>query len=114
MSVPKSDEILKNVFYHVALPPCLPGVDNEALPRIEANLVARLSEACDQFPTDSLLSGAIGQAKWALQESLKLNGPGCSNKTSLLQCFDHLEADRLLIYHVKEQNSGLLIRRNPK
>lgn len=104
---------LESIFNHLVLPPKLPSQQDTDKDSIESNILIRLINACD---TLSKLSAEEFSQSWtSLRKSLRICGNvnlGRLEKTSMLPEFRNLQLNTLLILHVVEQNSALLIRRH--
>lgn len=108
--------LLQSVVNHVALPPKLPFKADESLETVHEKILSRLlatariiSEA-----TTTDLRPIWDSTRRVLQTCKELNAGGKLNKSSLLTAFNGLQPDGLLILHVTEQNSGLLIHRKAR
>ena len=105
--------LLQTIVNHVALPPKLPHKADESFETVHQELLSRLLCAVrivSDATTTDLLS-IWDSTRRVLQTCKELNAGGKLNKSSLLTAFNGLKPDDLLILHVTEQNSGLLIHR---
>jgi hypothetical protein len=109
-----SSYLLESLVHHIALPPRLPGKEQDKLDQIESSLAIRLVNASRflRDRADSEVSQQWEHTRNILQTCKTLNAGGKLNKSSLLTEFRKLEHQGLLILHVAEQNAGLLIRRH--
>lgn len=101
------------LFNHVALPPRLPGQSDKENDAIERALVDRLLNAVcfiRDLPKNDLYQ-EWDAIRSLLQTCKTLNAGGKLDKTSLLTEFKGLEHNELLILHIREQNAGVLVRR---
>lgn len=108
-----SPSLIELIFNHVALPPRLPGKQEDRIDHIEGALTDRLLAASRTLK--NLTSVEFSNDWDCIRRSLEIcktvNAGGRLNKTSLLKEFRSLERKDLLILHVAEQNAGLTIRR---
>ncbi|WEW59693.1 hypothetical protein PRK78_005173 [Emydomyces testavorans] len=95
---------------HVALPPRLPGKQEENLIQIEQELLRRLQDAARVLQNDGL-SDLWDCVRHILEICKNLNARRKLDKARLLAEFHTLQRDVPLILHVTEQNTGLLIWR---
>lgn len=106
--------LLRTQFNHVALPPNLPGKQDESIDQVECALIDLLRNAsrtlgrltendiCDQFDVVCHM----------LDVCKAVNAGGKLDKASLATKFRDLRQKDILILHIAEQNAGLLIRRD--
>ena len=106
--------ILESLFNHVALPPQLPGKEENRIEQIEHALTVRLLDASRTFRdlTNDEFSNQWDCIRRSLQICKVVNAGGKINKSSLVTEFRSLERKDLLILHIAEQNAGLTIRRH--
>jgi hypothetical protein len=109
-----SISLTKILFNHVALPPQLPGKQDDKIDQIECALINLLQNAsrtlrdltkddvCDQF--DAVCH--------TLHACKAVNAGGKLDNAALGDEFENIGRKDLLILHVAEQNAGLLIRRH--
>ena len=106
--------LLESIFYHVALPPRLPGRQENKTTTVEQALADHLLKAC-QVIRDLAQNNYRDEWEYIrrlLQTCKTVNAGSNLNKSSLLTEFRGLERNDLLVLHVTEQNAGLLIRRD--
>ncbi|KAL9104009.1 MAG: hypothetical protein Q9163_000987 [Psora crenata] len=105
---------LETLLHHVALPPMLPGKQENSIPQIQRALTHRLIVASRIL---SKVSNGVTSYQWEstrriIQVCKDLNADGRLTKASLLSEFRNLEQAGFIILHVSEQNAGLLVRRH--
>ncbi|GAM88188.1 hypothetical protein ANO11243_062190 [Dothideomycetidae sp. 11243] len=101
---------LLKAFHHVVLPPQLPIEEDTDLDGIANELRDRLLSACTALAR-SCASDDIHDALRSLGHSLQqVSHDGRLDKHALIQLFDQLQGDNLLILHVTEQNATLNFR----
>jgi len=108
-----SASLLESLFNHVALPPRLPGKQEDRIDEIEHALTSRLLDASRTLRD---LTGLDFGDQWdcirrLLEVCKTVNSGSKLNKTALLTELRRLGRKDLLILHVAEQNACLLIRR---
>lgn len=105
--------LLESVFNHLVLPPKLPGHRDIDFDGIEHSILTRLLDACDTLGklTGQELKEAWASICYSLRICIKFN-PGRLEKASVLQEFQNLQKDGLLILYIVEQNAALLVRRH--
>lgn len=104
---------LLSTFNHVVLPPELPGKADAQSDTVEKELICRLMAAVTVMKTkseDDLLS-TWQMIENTLKTSSLSNEDGICNKSVLIREFKKLSPENALILRVREQNAGLLIRR---
>ncbi|KAK3347284.1 hypothetical protein B0T25DRAFT_614272 [Lasiosphaeria hispida] len=105
-------DLLHSVYNHLVLPPKLPGHEDSAIQALSQNVLTRLTDACKRLVplTPQPLSDAFRSLQSSLVASQEINS-GFINKISTLQHFRHLDRvpNRVLIFHVVEQNAALLL-----
>ena len=108
--------LLENIINHVALPPKLPSKAEGNIDTVNKELLSRLllaTRTVSHATTTDLLP-LWESTRRVLLTCKELNAGGRLKKASLLTAFSGLQSNDLLILHVKEQNSGLLIHRNSR
>ncbi|KAI9833796.1 MAG: hypothetical protein M1819_003531 [Sarea resinae] len=108
-----SSTLIESLVNHVALPPRLPGKQDNRIEQIEQALTARLLDASRILRdlTDDSHRDQWDRLRRILETCKILNAGGKLSKSSLLKELQNLEHNDYLILHVSEQNAGLLIRR---
>ena len=103
--------LLESVFNHLVLPQKLPRQQDIDSEEIEINVLTRLIDACRALgeAAGPELVEAWSTLGRSLRVCLDLN-LGRLEKASLLQEFNKLGQNQLLILYVQEQNAALLIR----
>jgi hypothetical protein len=74
----------------------------ETVPKLPGSLLYYFYQICTRLIARRRL----------LESSMTLNRGGRLNQTTLLDAFQDLEINGVLVLHVAEQNAGLLIRRS--
>ena len=113
-----SRSLIRPIFYHVVLPPRLPGREDGARMQLELTeeLFRRFKEAVRELRNDA---GEQLKTKYtAVLSSLEasesvLSGQRMTER-SLQPQLGKLEASVPLILHIVQQNAGLLIWRRPR
>lgn len=104
--------MLDSLFYHVVLPPRLPGRQDGQLVDVEHALLTRLllaSRAVRDL-VDTNFRARWDSVRRSLGISKTVNLGGKLDKGSLLNELRGLQSDEFLILHIAQQNAGLLIR----
>lgn len=108
-----SSILLECLVNHVALPPRLPGKQEENVIQIEQDLLARLQDAVRVLR--DLYDGGLGdhwdRVRLVLEICKTLNARRKLDKARMLVEFERLQRDVPLILHVTEQNTGLIVWR---
>ncbi|EER23013.1 hypothetical protein CPC735_020410 [Coccidioides posadasii C735 delta SOWgp] len=111
---PRSSSMLYGcLINHVALPPCLPGKQEENIIQIEHELLVRLQDAARvlQDQSNAGLGDIWDRVHYILEICKTANARRKLDKARLLAEFRKLQRHRPLILHVTEQNAGLLVWR---
>jgi hypothetical protein len=99
------------VYHHAVLPRHVPGREDRNLYRVESELLRRLIDAVKLLvphtPLDDL--AGIDAIRLALSTCSALNIEGKIDRAMLIKEMRQLEAKRVLILHVTEQNAALLV-----
>ncbi|KAF7513904.1 hypothetical protein GJ744_006518 [Endocarpon pusillum] len=105
--------LLESLVNHVALPPRLPGKEDNNLDQIQYALTGYLIDARGTLRDSSNgeFSREWESVRTILHTCKILNTGGKLNKTSLVTHFRNLDRKDHLILHIAEQNAGLLIQR---
>jgi len=101
------------VFNHLALPARLPSKQDANPSQVGEDILDRLLRAT-RVMTETVgnpCSSAYQVLLRSLEACKKVNKGGKLDTTSLLAAFRTLEGDDVLILHIMEQNTGLLVRR---
>lgn len=108
-----SRSMLESLVNHVALPPQLPGKQENSIEHIERALTDRLADASCIIRnlTNHECFETWDRMRSLLQTCKTLNAGRKLNKKLLIQEFQRLDHKGQLVLHVTEQNAGLLIRR---
>jgi hypothetical protein len=107
-------DLLASVFNHLVLPPAIPGTDDTAIDDVSYDITLRMIHATEtamNITGDAPWVDAFTTLHHSLRACLELNG-GRLDRASLLSHFQTLHSDQVLILNVKEQNAGLLVRRD--
>lgn len=106
--------LLESLFYHVTLPPRLPGKQDHNTEKIEHALASRLLDATRALRdlVDEQSRDQWDCVRRALQSCRIINAGGRICRNSLLNELRSVECKDLLLLHIAEQNAGLLIRRH--
>ncbi|KAH7403218.1 hypothetical protein BKA64DRAFT_443813 [Cadophora sp. MPI-SDFR-AT-0126] len=107
---PPDPTLVEAVFNHIALPPRLPGSQDDAIDKIERQLIDRLLGATNQL-AESLTDSELVPLRRSLEVAKRVNANGRLTKSSLLTAFTELEATDFIVAHVREQNAAVIIRR---
>ncbi|KAI1753021.1 hypothetical protein F4782DRAFT_95691 [Xylaria castorea] len=116
MSLPSSPklDLLGSVFNHLVLPPKVPGAQDIHIDAVSRNILTRMIHATNtaiNLASDVPWREAYQNLQDSLQACLELNR-GRLERSSLLKHLQKLDLGKVIILHVKEQNAGLLIRRD--
>lgn len=105
--------LFKAVYNHLVLPPRLPERQDAKLTQIGHEMLDRLASATRflAFLPDNPFSREHKILFQCLRSCRIVNEGGKLDTTSLLAAFRNLECNHVLILHITEQNTGLLIRR---
>lgn len=106
--------LTKTLFNHVALPPQLPGKQDDRIDQVERALTDRLQDASRTLRdlTNDDIRNQFDFVCHTLHVCKTVNAGGKLDTTSLAAEFRNLRRNDLLILHIAEQNTGLLIRRH--
>lgn len=105
-------DLLQSVLNHAILPPKIPGERETSYEELSDDLLERLLRACKQ--AEGQASQPYASAIQSLRESLqtcRVLNRGRLDRETMLQSFNQLEPQNVLILHVIEQNAAILIRR---
>ncbi|KAL7793170.1 hypothetical protein V8C37DRAFT_415984 [Trichoderma ceciliae] len=103
---------LRSIIDHAVLPSKLPGSQEENYEEISDGLLKRLLQACKTV--QNLAGPPFADALHSLSESLQACGnlnQGRLDRETMLQHFNQLKPQGVLICYVVEQNAAILIRR---
>ena len=105
---------LEQVFYHLVLPPKVPGKQDTDTQQSNDDILERTVRATR---TMGKLAGSQHNSTWkairlALRRCALVHALGRLEKQSLIEEFRHLEHGDPLFFYLEEQNAALLIRRN--
>ncbi|KAK8065728.1 hypothetical protein PG997_012475 [Apiospora hydei] len=104
---------LEAVYNHLVLPPKVPGGQDSDLDSIQNDILRRLLEACHCLRN---ITGPELEGTWeAVAKSLKVCqqlNQGRLDKDKLVQAFNTLDNEHVLILYVVQQNAALVIRRH--
>jgi hypothetical protein len=105
--------LFKAVYNHLVLPPRLPERQDAKLAQIGHEMLDRLASATQflAFLPDNPFSREHKILCQCLRSCRIVNEGGKLDTASLLAAFRTLECNHVLILHITEQNTGLLIRR---
>ncbi|KAI9675628.1 MAG: hypothetical protein M1817_000995 [Caeruleum heppii] len=109
--------LLESLISHTALPPKLPGEQEDNLEQVEDALASRLLEATRAIGRLTLTASNADLTKqWddlrmILQSARTINAGRKLDQGALLKEFQQLSPHGLLMVHVAEQNAALLFRR---
>ncbi|KAI0977550.1 hypothetical protein F4678DRAFT_455700 [Xylaria arbuscula] len=106
-------DLLRAVFNHLVLPHQVPGGQDSDVEAISHDVLKRIIHACETIDAviDSPWSEAFQSLRASLDACLSLNS-GRLERSTMLEHFSQLEQTHMLILHVVEQNSALLVRRD--
>ncbi len=106
-------DLLHAVFNHLVLPPQVPGGQDADVEAISHDVLKRIIRACETIDAviDSPWSEAFQSLRASLNACVSLNS-GRLERSTMLEHFSQLDQTNMLILHVVEQNSALLIRRD--
>ncbi|EXJ68180.1 uncharacterized protein A1O5_08795 [Cladophialophora psammophila CBS 110553] len=96
-----SAKLLCAIVNHLVLPPDLPDNVDKNLAEVNHELLQRVQNACREL--DSAIKGEFQQELRLLQSSL-------AHSCNYSEHFVDWQVDEILIVHVSEQNTGLLVR----
>ncbi|KAK3938153.1 hypothetical protein QBC46DRAFT_441500 [Diplogelasinospora grovesii] len=104
-------DLLASLYYHLVVPPIVPGSGVDETGKITQNLLTRLVRACRVLGQagNAEVVDVCDRVAQSLTLCAQLNN-GRLEKASLLGAFHTLETE-FIILHVVEQNAGLIIRR---
>ena len=104
-------DFLESVFNHLALPPKLPGEMDRDIEAIERSILNRLIDACNKLTdlTGNQYADTWARVRRSLVSCQKLNS-GRLERASMLESFNSLQPEDLLVLYVVAQNAALLIR----
>jgi hypothetical protein len=105
--------LIDGLVNHILLPPDLPGFPEACIEQIEDSLRSRLQDATVTL-RDSLRDDKFDDLRFILQTCGQINITGKVNKSNLVTAFRNLTRRTMLILHVTEQNTGLLIHRKER
>jgi hypothetical protein len=98
---------LESIYYHLVLPPRIPGSRPADSHELNKSLIQRLRKAVDFTAKALPIPGGLQEVSDSLTECYKLHLKGL-DKASLVDAFSCL-GSQTLILHIAEQNAGLLI-----
>ncbi|KAI1264019.1 hypothetical protein F5Y18DRAFT_437210 [Xylariaceae sp. FL1019] len=106
-------EFLRAVFNHLVLPPQVPGGQDWDVEAISQDVLKRVIRACETIDAviDSPWSEAFQSLRASFHACFSLNS-GRLERSTMLEHFSQLDQTHMLILHVVEQNSALLVRRD--
>ncbi|KAH8810980.1 hypothetical protein F5884DRAFT_897492 [Xylogone sp. PMI_703] len=109
-----SPSLTKILFNHVALPPQLPGKQDDSVSQVECGLINLLHSASRTLRdfTSNDLYNQFDAVCYALRICKALNAGRKLESAALAAEFRKLGRKEFLILHIAEQNAGLLIRRH--
>ncbi|KAL4920688.1 hypothetical protein BDW62DRAFT_198579 [Aspergillus aurantiobrunneus] len=104
---------LLSIFNHVVLPPELPGESNPQGEPVDREMLRRLLDAVTIMKNKSQddLFPVWQRIEDTLKASSLANEGGICNKSALVRLFGKLSPENALLVRVREQNAGLLIRK---
>jgi hypothetical protein len=105
--------LIEGLVNHILLPPDLPGFPELCIDQIEDSLRSRLQDASVTL-RDTLRDDKFDDLRFILQTCSQVNIAGKINKSNLVTAFRNLTPRTVLILHITEQNTGLLIRRKKR
>ncbi|RFU26654.1 hypothetical protein B7463_g9687, partial [Scytalidium lignicola] len=108
-----STSLTKILFNHVALPPQLPGKQDDKISQVEwglINLLQNASRTLGDLTTNDLYN-QFEVVCYVCRICKAVNAGGKLESTALAAEFRNLGRKEFLILHIAEQNAGLLIRR---
>lgn len=117
MAVPRTP-LRESIFHHVALPPRLPSRQETGIEGIRQDLTRRLHDASillkNTHTKYEVFARQWEHIRQAIAVSQTLHADGKLDRDTLLQAFEELKENDMLILHVSEQNAALLIRRSQR
>ncbi|KAI1383848.1 uncharacterized protein F4822DRAFT_438664 [Hypoxylon trugodes] len=105
-------DLLQSVFNHLVLPPKVPGSQDSDIESISRDVLMRMIRTCKSMGSivDSPWLEAFQSLQASMETCLALH-LGRLEVSTLRRHLRNLESDHILILHVVEQNSALLIHR---
>ncbi|KAI0530401.1 hypothetical protein GGR58DRAFT_493547 [Xylaria digitata] len=105
-------DLLSAVYNHVVLPPRLPDGQGPRIEAVSHDVLSRMARACKVL--DELVDSPWSKVFQSLSVSLNMCAAlnlGRLEKSAMVEHFQQLQPDHILILHVVEQNAALLVRR---
>ncbi|RKF65793.1 putative p-loop containing nucleoside triphosphate hydrolase [Erysiphe neolycopersici] len=106
------DYIIEALSNHIALPPRLPGYQDENIDEIEIKLIHRMLDATKYIMnnSNSLLSEEWKSLYRSLSFTKIVNENGGLSKASIISALQDLCGNDFILFHVNEQNAGITVR----
>ncbi|POS85865.1 hypothetical protein EPUL_001935, partial [Erysiphe pulchra] len=106
------DFIIEALSNHIALPPRMPGYQDENIDEIEFRLICRILNATKYIidSSKSLLSEEWKSLYRSLSSTKTVNEGGRLSKASIISALQDLSGNDFILFHINKQNAGITVR----